>query len=312
MDPHAAVRRDNSWQRAVRATQSTWREQQGLEAARVTVGGEERLLGSRLTPEDAEAGRNFLTKTIWRRVQVELETNGQATGRVLQANRLKANLLSSQPLCFNLFAELDEDRRLATRAFRLLWPTRIHDVERIDFEWSPGRDDNAFLGNRSAFDVAVFHTTPDGDTGVLGIEVKYHEDLTAEAGAIKDAARRVAERGRLPIDLDDPEWGRAPLNQFLLDHLLALSITYHPDRPYGGAEFCLAYPVGNLACARALSTYRSRLGASAFESRTLEEIVGALRMCTDAAWVNDFADRYLGYHRAFELGHGLMRPTRSR
>ena len=314
MDPHAAVKDDSSWQRVLRATQSTWREQQGLDPARLIVGGGERLLGSRLTPEDAEAGRNFLTETIWRRVQAELEANTQAAGadkKVLQPDRLKANLLSSQPLCFNLFAELDEDRRLATRAFRLLWPTRVRDVQHIEFEWSPGRGDDAFLGNRSAFDVAVFHTRPDGDRGVLGIEVKYHENLKAAAGKIRDVARTVAEEAGLSIEIANPEWERAPLNQFLLDHLLALSIAKHPDQPYGDAEFCLIYPAGNLACANALGAYRSRLGASAFESRTLEQVVGALRMCTDAPWVGDLAHRYLGYHRAFEVGQGLERPPRS-
>ena len=314
MDPHAAVRGDSSWQRALRATQSTWREQQGLEPARLIVGDEERPLGSRLTPEDAEAGRNFLTETIWRRVQAELDTNAQASGaerRVLQVDRLKANLLSSQPLCFNLFAELDEDRRLATRAFRLLWPTRVRDVQHVEFEWSPGRGDDEFLGNRSAFDVAVFHTKPDGGQGVLGIEVKYHENLKAEASEIRDVARAVAEKAGLSVELADPEWERAPLNQFLLDHLLALSINKHPDQPYGDAEFCLIHPAGNLACANALATYRSRLGASAFESRSLEQVVGALRMCTDAPWVGDLADRYLGYDRAFKVGQGLERPPRS-
>lgn len=140
---------------------------------------------------------------------------------------------------------------------------------------------------------------------MLGIEVKYHENLRSEAGEIRHGARAVAERAELPVELGDPVWRRAPLNQFLLDHLLALSITHHPSKPYGDADFCLVYPAGNLACAKALADYRSRLGASAFESRTLEQIVGALRMCTDSEWVNDFADRYLGYQRAFEVDRGL-------
>jgi hypothetical protein len=314
MDPHATVSSDNSWQRVLRATQSTWREQQGLEPARLKVGGDERLLGSRLTPDDSAAGRNFLTETTWRRVQADLATNAQATDsekKVLEPDRLKDNLLSSQPLCFNLFAELDDDRALATRAFRLLWPSRVHAVERIEFEWSPGRGDQAFLGNRSAFDVAVFHTTPVGGSGVLGIEVKYHENLKATGGEIRKVARDVAERTGLPVDLDDARWRRAPLNQFLLDHLLALSITHHPEQPYGDADFCLVYPAGNLACTSALDTYKRRLGGSAFEAKTLEQIVGTLRMCTDAPWVGAFADRYLGYDRAFKLGQGLERPPRS-
>ena len=311
---HEPVSGDNAWQRALRATQSTWREGRGLDAAEISVGDTRRLLGSRLTEQDAEAGHNFLTDTTWQRVQEELETNEAApvgARKVMEPGRLKANLLSSQPLCFNLFAELAADLGLATRALRLVWPEVVGRVDAIEFEWSPGRDDQAYLGNRSAFDVAVFYSAAGGRRGILGIEVKYHEDLRAVGGELRDRAVEVAHDAGLPLDVADPAWNRAPLNQLLLDHLLALSITQHQERPWGTADFCLLYPAVNAACHAAVAEYRGRLGyVPAFHAITLEALIGALRSTTEEPWVETFHDRYLAYERAFRVDQGIRRFVR--
>jgi hypothetical protein len=179
---------------------------------------------------------------------------------VLEPGRLKANLLSSQPLCFNLFAELAADVGLATRALRLVWPHLIGRVEAVEFEWSPGRNDEAYLGNRSAFDVAVFHSDEGGRRGVLGFEVKYHEDLRAVGGEVRDRAVEVARQGGLALNEADPAWSQAPLNQLLLDHLLALSITQHREQGWGTADFCLLFPAVNAACHASVAEYRARWG----------------------------------------------------
>src|SRR5258708_4957582 len=79
----------------------------------------------------------------------------------------------SQPLCFNLFGELAENRELASRVLRRLSGGRVAAVTEIEFEHSPGRGDaKRFTGDRSAFD-----TTTADTRGFAGIEVKYHEDL---------------------------------------------------------------------------------------------------------------------------------------
>lgn len=172
----------------------------------------------------------------------------------------------------------------------------------------PGR--RGVPGQRTAFDVAVFHRTPDDQQGVLGIEVKYHEDLKGTAGELRTRAREVAAAAGLPVDPDEPVWSQGPLNQLLLDHLLAVSIDQHPDRSYGRAGFCLLYPAVNLACRTAVADYRARLGGLAFDACTLEKFVGALTACTDARWVADLRDRYLAYGGAFAVGQGLDRPVR--
>jgi hypothetical protein len=117
---------------------------------------------------------NYLTPTIRDLVRREVIEPAHNQRKLYSRPRIFDDLLSSQPLCFNLFGELAEDLNLATAVCRELWSERVSEVTAIEFEWSPGRADPRYLDNRSAFDVIVFHTTPAGGRGFVGIEVKYH------------------------------------------------------------------------------------------------------------------------------------------
>lgn len=68
---------------------------------------------------------------------------------VISAPRIFDNMPSSQPPAFNLFAELGADPSAATAVCRALWPDVLPTVDEIRFEWSPGRGDARYLGNRS-------------------------------------------------------------------------------------------------------------------------------------------------------------------
>src|SRR4030042_3566117 len=65
--------------------------------------------GNMLTRVDGEAGRNFLTQEIY---EVVLDRIAQGSGAV-EKYRLLHNMLSSQPMCFNLFGPLVRDHDLA-------------------------------------------------------------------------------------------------------------------------------------------------------------------------------------------------------
>jgi hypothetical protein len=167
-----AERSDGSeFRRKARLLASLWREQQGLPPGthhpRDKAGNSQpRILGSRLDPDQARAGRNFLTPTILQEVRKRLEE--PQAHQLIQEDRLWRDLLSSQPLCFNLFGELAADLNLATRAAQAWWPGRVAQVTEVRFEWSPGRRDLRHLGNRTAFDAVFLHTTPSGGRGFVG------------------------------------------------------------------------------------------------------------------------------------------------
>jgi hypothetical protein len=301
-----AERSDGSeFRRKARLLASLWREKQGLAPGihhpRGKAGtGQPRVLGSRLDPNQARAGRNFLTPAILQQVRKRL-AEPQAN-QLIQDERLWGDLLSSQPMCFNLFGELAADLELATRAAQVWWPGRVAQVIEVLFEWSPGRRDRRYLGNRTAFDAVLLHTTPTGDRGFIGIETKYHERPARPGRLTLDRRARyveVAERS----GVFRPGWREAlvqtNLEQMWLDHLLALSMLGE----WGDGLCVLLYPTANAAMAGAASRYTTwLLDATTFEHRTLEELVKGLGQVTSAPWVAAFQDRYLDFERLRTVG----------
>jgi hypothetical protein len=69
------------------------------------------LYGNMLRAEDGDRGFNFLSEAIYQRA---IERLKQGRGAV-EPYRLLNNMLSSQPMCFNLFAPLKETLELATK-----------------------------------------------------------------------------------------------------------------------------------------------------------------------------------------------------
>ena len=293
------VSSDEPWQRELRLRQSRWREARGF-----PIGDHNgRPLGSRLPMPAAEAELwNFLTPAIGALVRREYQENATRSRREQKMYgypRLFNDLLSSQPLVFNLFGELtasepSADFAAATIAARRLWPGRVDRVTRIEFEWSPGRWDARYLDNGTAADVALFHTTPDGGTGVIFVETKYHEDLRGKDYEVKHRYLEVA----LASGAFRPESLAAlrsgSLQQIWFDHLLTLT-TAKTDA-HDSALFVVVYPEANTRCRDATALYRQHLDPSVtatFEVRTLEEILPALGEAIGDEWCRAFHARYL-------------------
>ena len=85
-------------------------------------------------PWAEESLANYLTDTI--RAVVRREVTPEAQG-LYGYPRIYDNLLSSQPLCFNLFAELQQDLGLATLVLRDLLGEKVLEVTDLRFEYSP-------------------------------------------------------------------------------------------------------------------------------------------------------------------------------
>jgi len=292
------VASDSAFQRRARLLQSLWRE-----AQHYPFGAHNgKPLGSRLAMPGAEQQLwNYLTEPI--REVVRKETRGRARDRnkVYQEPRIFDDLLSSQPLCFNLFGELVARRDLAGAVGRRLWPGRVEEVTRLEFEWSPGRGDPRYLANRSAFDVYLENTVPGGGRGFIGIEVKYHENLKVKAARHQVLYEELAARSGafLPDRLD--ALLRPPCQQLWLDHLLALSMLQRDQ--WDAGLFVLLHPAANSACTAAWSTYVGCLGPESHaEARTLEEVVAAMAACSPEPWVEDLTARYLDFDRVAALG----------
>jgi len=291
-DHKVAERSDAPWQRVLRLSQALWREREHLPIGTKAEGQE---LGSRIAMPEAEQDLpNYLSGPI-KRIVRETVQQAKAEDKLIQKPRIFNDLLSSQPLCFNLFGELKADLGLATAWAQHLWPDRVQEVTRVEFEHSPGRRDPRYLGNRTAFDAYFEHTVPGGDKGFIGFEVKYHENLEVEPAKTGERVLAVARDSGLFAEESLPELQAPPLQQVWFDHLLALSMLQADLAQWkGNGLFVFVHPVLNEACYRVIAAYeRHLLRHRTFLRLSLEEAVAALRVVTGAPWVRAFEERYL-------------------
>jgi hypothetical protein len=193
---------------------------------RIGGGANATPVGSRLALAFArESGMNFISPAVLDAVRNRLAAPERH--ETLKADRLWADLLSSMPLCFNLFGGVAGDPGAARRAVDAWWPEAPAGDAVVRFEHSPGRRDPAFLGNQSAFDAAFAIHGRDGSRGIVGVETKYHEHALAERPPKPvSLARYVEVTERFGIFVEG--WRERilgkDLQQIWLDHLLVLAL----------------------------------------------------------------------------------------
>ena len=161
-------------------------------------------------------------------------------------------------MCFNLFGELCYDFPLASKTLAPLTRGTLSEVVSVEFEWSPGRGDSKYTDDQSAFDVYIRYRTADKGTGFLGIEVKYHEDLSSSKQYHRNRHDEVARQmncfrsDALPL-LRQP----GKLQQMWRDHLLVGA--HRIVDKFDEAHWVFLYPEANTACSEAVIEYRNSL-----------------------------------------------------
>lgn len=146
-------------------------------------------VGSSLVAGES-SGANFISPAAFAYAKekvAEKEVNRDLT---IDEHRLFNNMLSSQPMCFNLFADL----RLGLRAG---WPnagevvaamfmeSRIAGVESIEVEMIP-RPSSEYIDDKTAFDALVLFHGQDGKSGLAAIETKYTDQLGGNVASKQD------------------------------------------------------------------------------------------------------------------------------
>lgn len=123
---------------------------------------------------------NFISPEIGRlALDVAMSHNDspKESAGIIQIDRLKNNLLSSQPLCFNFFGILSLDHNLALEVVRQFFP-KVTKFLGVKFEYAP-TPKHEYTGDNSAFDVAL-EVERDKEKGLIGIECKYTESFSPE------------------------------------------------------------------------------------------------------------------------------------
>ena len=132
-----------------------------------------------------------------------------ASGGGVEPFRCRCNLLSSQPMAFNLFGPLVVDRALATGLVGSLLPGQVAEVDRIDIEWAP-RPKGQYLNDGTSFDVLIEATdSTDGNRVAVGIECKLTEPFSAKVNrSVEVPAADGSASGGLAFGHGRPASGR--------------------------------------------------------------------------------------------------------
>lgn len=261
-----------------------------------------------------KSGKNFLTEYAFRYAQERVACRKKY--ETIEEDRLFNNLLSSQPMAFNLFCPLREmlekSPEAATAAIKAALPMYpIHSVTDVDLEFIP--EDYAELsGDKSAMDAIIRFVDDSGQKGFIAIETKYSENLgtnvALEKGTNKPRAKSLETVRRLKCFKPDIEEriteGQLKLTQIYRNFLLSES--------YGSRYGLDSYSI-ILAPARHPSTgkeidslrkelreeYKNKIG-----SISLEDFVGRIiKHCPEEYKdvFERFRDRYLAFDKLMSL-----------
>lgn len=259
-----------------------------------------RELGNMLTRESGKKGLNFLTHQIFKVAKDRLK---DARGMVNEY-RLLHNMLSSQPMCFNLFGLLVLDHDLATRIFKLVLPDEVEKVVEVKIEYAP-EPTCEYLDDRTAFDAFVEFVCPDGSNGFVGIETKLTEPFS-QKHYDGPAYRQWTELSSSPWPQES--WSSVDdinHNQLWRDHLLAVALRHHPkpslhpELPYACGFFMLVRHPEDKQCIETVDIYKGLLKPEddSFLDYSLDKLVDkmdlALQDASLESWLAKFRKRYL-------------------
>ena len=174
-----------------RQIQSQYREKQGLHLRPYTVQnrrsrdfGKVYNLGNYISSGE-ENGANFLADYIFEHVKERI-INRQPY-ETFDEDRLFNNLLSSQPMAFNLFCPLrkllEENPIAATKVLSKALPFyQIAQVTEVKLEFIPGNY-QSLTGDKSAMDAIIRYINFDGKECFIAIETKYSENLGSNSAS---------------------------------------------------------------------------------------------------------------------------------
>jgi hypothetical protein len=303
---------DTRFRRAARLLQCLWLKDRAIPTGHHVRGdGDDAItmeLQSYLSRDAARAGLNFLSPEIHAFVRRELLMREE--GAAIDEDRLFGNALSSMPLVFNLFGPMALDLNLATAALRQLLPGFVHQVTGFILEHSPGRRQERFLNDGTAFDLAIQVITPDGEQGTIFVEQKYSEDMTGPAARLRDRYDEASRAVGLFVDPDSQMLRSLALEQLWREHMLAQLAVDQGLTPR--AMFIAIGPRLNRRVMAAFRVYENELiGADdqdanrvQFHAFTLESFIDALADAGAGDTARDLWGRYADFERVYHLSLG--------
>lgn len=298
---HQLSKGDDPFTARMRFHQSWYREHVLKRPAGPNPSARNQIYGNMLRPEDGAAGLNFLTDTVRAAVAARLAKGKKG----IELKRLQCNMLSSQPMCFNLFGHLAMDPNLATHLMAVLPAFPIGaKVTKVDFEFAP--DPETHLKDSTAFDAFVEYRRPDGKMGFFGIETKLTEPFSQEEYCYDERYSKWEDKSGW--------WWRAGpekafpdkcFNQLWRNHLLAFAILNQTKPRYIEGHCAVVWHPKDSSCKKSIYAYRQHLreetGATLVEW-PLDVVVGGWEDAKSdqivTAWLAAFRQRYLSLNES--------------
>ena len=282
---------DTAWRAQYRRLQSWYRETVLRTPPGADRGGTTR---ANMLPADAVAenpGLNFLDEGI-AAYALERARRVIAEAGTLDPDRLRRNMLSSMPLCFNLFGALRRYPTAAARGLGSVLDLDIEEILEIEVEWAP--DPNAHLGDLTAFDAFVRYRTGGGRRAFLGVETKYTEPFSPGRYTSEryDALTRDPASGFRPGA--ERRLAGSATNQLWRNALLAHSLRSTDEFDEGRVVVLSCR--GDAGAERAIAGLSAELRdpPALLRSATYEELVAAFDSEPQlSSWAADFRGRYL-------------------
>ncbi|MBO5381032.1 MAG: hypothetical protein J6A40_02935 [Bacteroides sp.] len=177
---------DSEFVAKCRLLQSIYRVEIGEDEGYIQRGSKRYFYGNYIMNGD-KTGKNFLEDYIFD--YAKKRVNNRKHYETINEERLFNNLLSSQPMAFNLFCPLikmlEEDESSTTDILRAALPDyNINKVTTIDLEFIP-KNHEELTNDRTAMDAIIEFTDNDGIPSFIAIETKYSENL-----GVNEASRK--------------------------------------------------------------------------------------------------------------------------
>lgn len=168
-----SIPKENGLKKRMRLHQGWWRscvlsEEPGLHPKITT----ENICNTILNGEISK--NNFINNSAIISVEQTLSDRKEQESGLMEQDRLFNNLLSSQPLCFNFFGELNANKDFGLLVLKSFYPN-LTKLNRVIFEYAPIEK---YTKDNSAFDIA-FEVEENGVMGLIGLECKYTDTFSA-------------------------------------------------------------------------------------------------------------------------------------
>jgi len=254
------------------------------------------LYGNMLRKEDGLMGWNFITGKVHKYAEKRLVQDSLH----IDPMRLRNNLLSSQPMCFNLFAPLAMDLELARRLISSIPEfENIAQITDVKLEYAPPKEN--LLNDGTSFDAWVEYQGADGNLGFIGIETKLTEPFSQDNYEFSDNYQRWLENPSWWwISGSEANFCNKKYNQLWRNHLLAFALRYQQGGCYTESFSAVVSHPKDKVCHSAFDAYRKNMlptGTATLLVWSLDDLIDRwlrqVRTREEQSWLQALRLRYL-------------------